>query len=215
MAKMSPIHLFVACFVGAGCGHPGPMSATQPCEATPSGDPIAVSDQSPLGFSAQDVLDMLSGDRTTTAVDVEDGSTFSRTLTFAFASEGSAQLEERTVPDGYDRGMCLVGPTLALNATVSVQATDGWFSGEGPVAISAQGADHEHIWVRLFFDVTAADELAYVAVARNHASCDAADVVVNYVIGDEAVNPWAGNVGNLELETCSGARMLYRLEPQE
>jgi hypothetical protein len=193
-----------------GCGGSVLPADESPCTATSIGDSVALEETSSLGFSAAEVLDPLGGTFTLAATDAVDGSVENHDVTYTLSANRSAQVVER--PDhGTDNPYCLAGQSLAIEARMDVVAQDGWFSGSGPIAISATAADTGHTWVTGAFDVSPSADLAALAAARC-SDCDEAAITLQY-LNDPSI-PRSEQMGVLELVSPTETAWVYVLAPE-
>ena len=167
---------------------------------------IGVSDQSSLGFSADDVVVALTSGF---EVDVEDTDDVMRTVsaTSVFAIGPEAWVEEREWLAG-DNSSCIVGESLVIPVTLTVEMGD-LFVATGDAELIAQHAVPDAIWVDASFPIEPTPDLLALAEALRPAGCsDVPDLWFSNATRVE--HPWSsGPVGGLSARACNWEGTLY------
>ncbi|MEZ4235946.1 MAG: hypothetical protein R3F59_07235 [Myxococcota bacterium] len=183
------------------------------CQLATTGPTLSPADLSPLGFSANEIVELVATTAEIVPVrslshDSDPPSLPARTLSFVFVPEPEVRVETWTLEPGATADDCITGERLVIPGLLAVDAPDGWFSGIGPAVVTARAATADEVWVEAEFDVDASEALRAEASVHDP-TCTGLRVSFRQSARTDA--PWAnGPAGALASEDCPRGFDLYR-----
>jgi hypothetical protein len=200
--------LTAALFALVSCGA-GDDYRVYSCTVSNTEPAISPSTISSLGFSAEEVLATLDFVTEVSALDRDRTPSDARTFTFSFSPASEVWVEEREQAVNSDHSQCLVGTNLVVPGRLTVETSDGWFSGEGDATLTAKAPSPDSAWIRAAFEVDANESLRDEAMVVRP-PCAGEDLNIVFVQSARDFAPWvSGPWGGLESNVCDGISVLY------